>query len=91
MLWTPFVLDFIEAIAVFCGDGLDEERTLIHDGKSSCEERLIHRVLVIPPQMCAVPSAAGFDAAVAPRRGATEDVVLHGNHPTVCSALYLRG
>ena len=68
-----------------------EERILVHHGKSSREERLVHRVLIVTPQMRAVPSTKCLHRRVAPRRGASEDIVLYGNCPTTCTALELRG
>ena len=91
MFGAPFVLDFVESVAVFRGDRPDEERALIHDGQGFLQELLVHRVLVVAPEVRTIPGSERLHAAVAPRRGAAKDVVLHSYRPSVSATLYLLG
>ena len=91
MFRTPFILDFVLAVAVERRDVLGEERVIVHHGQRLLQEVAVEGVLVVAPQVGNIPGTAGLDALVAPSGGAAEDIVLHSHGPATCLAGNLCG
>ena len=87
VLGAPFVLNFVETLAVGGAKRLCVEGSIVHHGQGALEQVAVERVLIVTPEVRAVPCPERLDATVFPGGGAAEDVVFNGYCPARCAAL----
>ena len=66
MFGAPFACNFILAFGILCSNALGKEGILVHYGECLLKEVAVERVLVVAPQVVAIPGTECLYVAIAP-------------------------